>query len=68
MHALLRYVLLIVKDVAYGINAGHAIRHGLKPPAPSHRPVRSHAPQAARHENAARSVKTVAHGVSRQGA
>ncbi len=68
MHALLRYVLLIVKDVAYGINAGHAIRHGLKPPAPRHRPVRSHAPKTSRHEHTVRPVKLPAHDVPPQGA
>ncbi len=68
MHALLRYVLLIVKDVAYGINAGHAIRHGLKPPVPGHRPARSHAPKTSRREHTARPVKLAAPDVSRQGA
>ncbi|WP_407548611.1 hypothetical protein QOM21_05595 [Streptomyces sp. Pv4-95] len=28
MKALLRSLLRLVQDVAYGINAGHAIRHG----------------------------------------
>ncbi|MGW7410872.1 hypothetical protein [Streptomyces sp. NPDC054863] len=31
MHAPLRRVVLVVKDVLYGVNAGHAIRHGTTP-------------------------------------
>ncbi|MFH8570330.1 hypothetical protein [Streptomyces sp. NPDC017993] len=32
MKALLRSLLQLVQDVAYGINAGHAIRHGAPVP------------------------------------
>lgn len=51
MRHLLRVVIQMVKDVGYGINAGHAVKHGLKPSpqppvrngpvarsAPAHRP------------------------------
>ncbi|MER7394106.1 hypothetical protein ABT381_01140 [Streptomyces sp. NPDC000151] len=33
MKALLRSLLRLVQDVAYGINAGHAVRHGAPLPA-----------------------------------
>ncbi|WP_326653510.1 MULTISPECIES: hypothetical protein [unclassified Streptomyces] len=61
MCALLRYALLVTNDVAYGINAGHAIRHGLKPPTPGH----SHAPTRSRYEQVAQPATFAAHGPPR---
>ncbi|WP_281403975.1 hypothetical protein [Streptomyces genisteinicus] len=33
MRTLLRTVWILLRDVAYGVNAGHAIRLGLRTPA-----------------------------------